>query len=128
MSGKQQSATRLKDPKTEKAFEYWRRNPVEAVKDWFKVTPEDYQARILNDCFVGDKDRVIAKSGHGVGKTTQSMGHLGQPHPAQGAPQDVVRRFQNQRQGIQPTGLPRREYHGAGRRRQRDTSRCLRSD
>jgi hypothetical protein len=54
----------------QKAFDFWRRNPVEAVKDWFQVTPEDYQAQILNDCFIGDKDRIIAKSGHGVGKTT----------------------------------------------------------
>jgi hypothetical protein len=55
----------------EKAFEYWRNNPVEAVKDWFGVTPEDYQADVLNSLFVGGKDRVAAKSGHGVGKTTQ---------------------------------------------------------
>ena len=26
------------------AMEYWGKNPVEAIKDWFKVTPEDYQA------------------------------------------------------------------------------------
>jgi len=54
-----------------KAFEYWRNNPVEAVKDWFGVTPEDYQADVLNSLFIGGKDRVAAKSGHGVGKTTQ---------------------------------------------------------
>ncbi len=54
----------------EKAFEYWRNNPVEAVKDWFHVTPEDYQADILNDIFTDNVDRVAAKSGHGVGKTT----------------------------------------------------------
>ena len=54
-----------------KAFEYWRKNPVEAVKDWFGVTPEEYQGQILNDLFTGGKDRVAAKSGHGVGKTTE---------------------------------------------------------
>ena len=54
----------------EKAFKYWRENPVEAVKDWFHVTPEDYQGDILNDIFVSGVDRVAAKSGHGVGKTT----------------------------------------------------------
>lgn len=53
----------------DKAFEYWRTNPVEAVKDWFGVVPEDYQGDILNALF-SDKDRVGAKSGHGVGKTT----------------------------------------------------------
>lgn len=53
-----------------KAFAYWRKNPVEAIKDWFKVTPEDYQAEIIHDCFVGDHDRVAGKSGHGVGKST----------------------------------------------------------
>lgn len=54
----------------DKAFEYWRKNPVEAIKDWFHVTPEDYQGDILNDLFIGKEDRVGAKSGHGVGKTT----------------------------------------------------------
>jgi hypothetical protein len=54
----------------EKAYEYWRKNPVEAIKDWFKVTPTDYQGQVLTDLFVSDKDRVAAKSGHGVGKTT----------------------------------------------------------
>jgi len=58
------------DPKMAKAFAYWRNNPVEAIKDWFKVTPEDYQAEIINDCFIGSKDRVAGKSGHGVGKST----------------------------------------------------------
>lgn len=53
------------------AFEYWKKNPVEAIKDWFNVTPEDYQGDILNALFTGGKDRVGAKSGHGVGKTTE---------------------------------------------------------
>ena len=56
--------------KEQKAFEYWRANPVEAIKDWFNVVPEDYQAEILNDVFVGGLDRVAGKSGHGVGKST----------------------------------------------------------
>ena len=54
----------------EKAFAFWRKNPVEAIKDWFNVVPEDYQAEIIQDCFVGDHDRVAGKSGHGVGKST----------------------------------------------------------
>ncbi len=53
-----------------KAFAYWRTHPIEAIKDWFKVTPEDYQADIINDCFIGGLDRVTGKSGHGVGKST----------------------------------------------------------
>ena len=60
----------MSDERMAKAFAYWRANPVEAIKDWFKVTPEDYQAQILNDCFIGSKDRVAGKSGHGVGKST----------------------------------------------------------
>ena len=44
-------------------------NPVEAIKDWFKVTPDDYQADIINDLFVEGTERVVAKSGHGAGKT-----------------------------------------------------------
>lgn len=53
------------------ALTYWRLNPVEAVKDWFGVTPEDYQGQILMDLF-GPKaaNRATAKSAHGVGKTT----------------------------------------------------------
>jgi len=54
----------------EKAFEFWRKNPNEAIKDWFNVTPEDYQGDIIQSIFTGGKDRVAAKSGHGVGKTT----------------------------------------------------------
>lgn len=56
--------------KVAKAWAYWKENPVEAVKDWFKVTPEDYQGEILMDLFARKGDRVAAKSGHGVGKTT----------------------------------------------------------
>jgi conjugal transfer pilus assembly protein TraW len=51
------------------ALAFWRNNPVEAVKDWFGVTPEDYQAEILMDLFCR-YNRVSVKSGHGVGKTS----------------------------------------------------------
>lgn len=55
----------------EKALAHWRKNPVEAVKDWFNVTPEPYQADIINS-LLGPSgiSRVAVKSGHGVGKTT----------------------------------------------------------
>jgi hypothetical protein len=52
----------------EAALEYWGKNPVEACKDWFGMTPEDYQAEALIDLFTGG--RVAMKSAHGVGKTT----------------------------------------------------------
>src|SRR5690242_7363278 len=51
-------------------FKYWRENPVEAVKDWFDTTPDDYQGDILNAIFQEDVDRLVAKSAHGVGKST----------------------------------------------------------
>jgi phage terminase large subunit len=51
------------------AFAYWLANPVEAVKDWFKVTPTDYQGDMLTGLFT-IKDREAVKSAHGVGKTT----------------------------------------------------------
>lgn len=54
----------------EKAYNFWRKNPVEAIKAWFNVVPEDYQAEIITDLFVGQHDRVAGKSGHGVGKST----------------------------------------------------------
>lgn len=53
----------------ERALKHWKENPVEAVKDWFKVTPDDWQGDALNAVF-RDKDRFAGKSGHGVGKTT----------------------------------------------------------
>ena len=62
--------SQIEQSQTSKAFEFWRTHPVEAVKDWFKVTPEDYQGDILMDLFVSDKHRSAAKSAHGVGKTT----------------------------------------------------------
>lgn len=52
-----------------KALKYWADHPVEAVKDWFGVTPEDYQAEALTALF-GGKGRTAIKSAHGVGKTT----------------------------------------------------------
>lgn len=55
----------------EDALVYWATHPIEAVKDLFDVTPENYQGDILTALF--DKEggsRVAAKSAHGVGKTT----------------------------------------------------------
>lgn len=59
------------DQQMVKAFAYWRANPVEAIKDWFGVTPEPYQGDVLNALLAEDGvSRVAVKSGHGVGKTT----------------------------------------------------------
>lgn len=57
------------DTRMHKALEHWKKNPVEAVKDWFHVTPDDWQGDALNAVF-SDTDRFAGKSGHGVGKTT----------------------------------------------------------
>lgn len=54
----------------EKAFKFWRANPVEAVKDWFQVTPTDYQGDIVTAMFTSGVDRIALKSGHGAGKST----------------------------------------------------------
>jgi hypothetical protein len=57
----------------ERATLYWKGNPVEAIKDWFSVTPTDYQGDILNDMFKATDEscvRAAIKSAHGVGKTT----------------------------------------------------------
>jgi hypothetical protein len=35
------------------AYANWAKNPVEAVKDWFKVTPDDWQGDVLNGLFPG---------------------------------------------------------------------------
>ena len=51
-----------------KAYANWRTRPVEAVKDWFKVTPSDWQGDGLNALFV-ENQRLAVKSAHGVGKT-----------------------------------------------------------
>ncbi len=59
--------------RTAKALAYWTANPVEAVKDWFGATPEDYQGDIINALLKPGADkqsRVAVKSSHGVGKTT----------------------------------------------------------
>ena len=59
----------MADEQFKKAIEFWKKNPVKAVNDWFGAVPETYQAEILHDVFVGGLDRVAAKSGHGVGKS-----------------------------------------------------------
>lgn len=51
------------------AFAHWLLNPVDAVKDWFKVTPDDWQGDTLTDLFNGTTDRVAMKAAHGPGKT-----------------------------------------------------------
>lgn len=52
-----------------RAYANWLKNPVQAVRDWFKVEPDAWQADALNAIFRDGKDRVLAKSAHGVGKT-----------------------------------------------------------
>lgn len=52
-----------------KARQHWARNPIDAVKDWFDVTPEPYQAQALLDTFCSGHNRTALKSAHGVGKT-----------------------------------------------------------
>lgn len=54
----------------EKALLLWRQDPIQAVKDLFGATPEDYQGEMLLDLFVRGHDRLAAKSAHGTGKTT----------------------------------------------------------
>lgn len=51
------------------AYAHWLKNPVEAVKDWFKATPDDWQGDLLNGLFAGKMDRVAGKAAHGPGKT-----------------------------------------------------------
>lgn len=58
-------------PRTEeewRAYKHWLTNPVEAVKDWFKVTPDDWQGDALTALFTST-DRIAGKSAHGPGKT-----------------------------------------------------------
>lgn len=50
------------------AYAHWLSHPVDAIKDWFKVTPDDWQADTLNALF-GPVDRVAMKAAHGPGKT-----------------------------------------------------------
>lgn len=54
-----------------KAMQFWRENPVDAVKDWFKVTPDDWQGDVLNGLLGKNAkfDRMAVKSAHGPGKT-----------------------------------------------------------
>lgn len=50
-------------------MDFWRKNPVEAVKDWFGATPDDWQGDALTEFFTGQGDRFAIKSAHGPGKT-----------------------------------------------------------
>jgi len=50
------------------AFADWLAHPVEAVKDWFKVTPDAFQGDVLNALFT-TTDRIAMKAAHGCGKT-----------------------------------------------------------
>jgi hypothetical protein len=59
----------VRTPQEIKAYAHWATHPVEAVKDWFGVTPDDYQGDILTEMFAGG-ERFAIKSAHGVGKTT----------------------------------------------------------
>lgn len=52
------------------AFKNYYNHPVEAVKDWMGVTPDPWQADLLNGIFTGTVDRAAYKSAHGTGKTT----------------------------------------------------------
>lgn len=54
----------------EAALVEWGMNPVQAVKDLFGATPEDYQGDMLEDLFVRGIDRLAGKSAHGTGKST----------------------------------------------------------
>lgn len=50
------------------AFNHWLANPNDAVKDWFKVTPDDWQGDLLQSLFT-KTDRFAGKAAHGPGKT-----------------------------------------------------------
>jgi hypothetical protein len=52
-----------------KAYANWSTRPVDAVKAWFNVTPDDWQGDALNGLF-NEQDRLAYKSAHGTGKTT----------------------------------------------------------
>lgn len=59
-------------PRTDRekaAFAHWLAHPVDAVKDWFHTTPDDWQGDLLTALFTGDVDRVAGKAAHGPGKT-----------------------------------------------------------
>lgn len=51
------------------AFKHWLANPVQAVRDWFGVEPDDWQADALKAVFCGGMDRLAIKSAHGPGKS-----------------------------------------------------------
>lgn len=51
------------------AFKHWSTRPVEAVKAWFNVTPDDWQGDMLTGIFSGTHDRVAVKAAHGPGKS-----------------------------------------------------------
>lgn len=53
-----------------KAYANYLKHPVEAVKDWMGVTPDDWQGDLLTGLFTGSLDRAAYKSAHGTGKTT----------------------------------------------------------
>ncbi len=50
-------------------MDHWRKNPNDAVKDWFGVTPDDWQGNVIQEFFTGKGDRFGVKSAHGPGKT-----------------------------------------------------------
>jgi phage terminase large subunit len=50
-------------------MDHWRKNPNDAIKDWFKVTPDDWQGDLIHDFFTGKASRFAVKSAHGPGKT-----------------------------------------------------------
>jgi hypothetical protein len=54
------------------ALKHWLENPTDAIKDWFKVTPDDWQGDVLNGLFKPTStvmDRIAMKAAHGPGKT-----------------------------------------------------------
>ncbi len=53
------------------ALAYWRKNPVEAVKTWFKVTPDDWQAECLITAFKPGRKRIARISCAGPGKSAE---------------------------------------------------------
>ena len=56
-------------PRIAAGMEHWRKNPNDAIKDWFGVTPDDWQGDLIQNFFCGTQDRFAVKSAHGPGKT-----------------------------------------------------------
>lgn len=52
-----------------RAWNNWLKNPVEAVKELFRATPDDWQAAVLNAVFREGHDRIAEKAAHGPGKS-----------------------------------------------------------